>query len=473
MPFSMDKPDDLPENVQKLSSDQQKQWVRVFNDTHSKCMEGDDTSGCEATAFAQANGAVKDKDQKAGRRNNKTDKLDIQAIHDKAAHLGAECKKAGYPKEMKAGEMHQALAELYDLPYNAKALELERQQYQVRQAWYTKYQPPKQPPPYNYHDEISHEPMEYYCKAVFPDFIVVESMESGHLYKYDYFIDSMGQVHFEDPVRVEIQYTEVESSKDAKTVGTIVWSCGVRGHEHVTPKEAHDCINQTTLNTPYVRTEFVKSVYSNNSLKAVSKTEDELIVANYMVMFGGRDLEGIATPRVNPDGTKGEYFTKATEFKSDYTETGQLLIDWEHRTRPDGVGPDDEDIFGYVDWKTAIVDETGLFVNRVLNRRNRYVKMLEGLIDAGMLGSSTEAVQKGVEKGTDGEIKTWPLKRDSFSVTPMDPRMMSENHLGVVKALRDHPDGAEIFEKFFNTEGAKAKAKALSLINQIGESYEA
>lgn len=467
MPFSMDKPDELPENVLSLPATQQATWVEIWNSAYDACKKGgQDESSCESEAFGQANGAVAD--QKAGRRNNASDKLDIQAIHDKAAHLGAKCEKAGYPKEM---EMHKALAELYELPYNAKALDLEQQQYQVKQAWYAKYQPPKEPP-HHYYDEIAYEPMKYYCKAVYPDFIVVEYMETGHLYKYDYFIDSMGQVHFEDPVRVEIQYTEVEGGEDAKTAGTIVWSCGVKGHEHLTPKEAHDCINLTTLNTPYVRAEFVKSVYSDNSLKAVLKTDDELIVANYMVLFGGRDLEGIASPKINPDGTKGEYFTKATEFESDYTQTGQLLVDWEHRTRPDGVGPDAEDIFGYVDWKTAIVDETGLFVNRVLNRRNRYVKMLEALIEAGMLGSSTEPVQKGVAKENDGQIKVWPLKRDSFSVTPMDPRMMSENHLEAVKSLRDNPDGVEIFEMFFNTETAMAKARSLSLINQIGESYE-
>lgn len=249
-----------------------------------------------------------------------------------------------------------------------------------------------------------------------------------------------------------------------------IWSCGIEGHEHLTPQEAHKCIKLTTLNTPQVRTEFVKSTYSDNCLKAISKTDDELVVANYMILFGGRDLEGIASSKINRDGTKGEYFTKNTQFESDYTITGQLLVDWEHRTRPDGVGPDAEDIFGYVDWKSAIIDETGLFVHRILNRRNRYVKMLEALFEAGILGSSSEPIQKGIVKNRDGEITDWPLKRDSFSVAPMDPRMLSINHLETIKALRDIPEGEQVYNALFQQEVAIASAQAMALTGEIGES---
>jgi phage head maturation protease len=167
-----------------------------------------------------------------------------------------------------------------------------------------------------------------------------------------------------------------------------------------------------------------------NALKAISRTDDELVCANYIILFGGRDLEGILSDAKNPDGSLGEYFTKNTALDSSYTSTGALYVDWEHGTE---LGADE--VLGIVDWKTANVDEHGVFVQRVLNRRNRYVRLLEELIDAGLVVNSSEAIPSGVEKAEDGEIKTWPLKRDTLTVAPMEPRMLTENALQAAKAL--------------------------------------
>jgi hypothetical protein len=168
----------------------------------------------------------------------------------------------------------------------------------------------------------------------------------------------------------------------------------------------------------------------DNALKAVRQTDDELVVANYIVVYGGRDLEGIASPNVNADGSKGEYFTPATDLESRYTKAGALYVDWEHCEGEAG-----DDILGVVDWKTARRDEQGVFVERVLNRRNQYVKWLEGLIDEGLIGTSSQADPQGVQKADDGAILRWPLERDTLTVAPMEPRMMTENHLQAFKAL--------------------------------------
>lgn len=170
---------------------------------------------------------------------------------------------------------------------------------------------------------------------------------------------------------------------------------------------------------------------TGNALKAISSTDTELRVGNYMVLFGGRDLEGLASPRRNADGSRGEYFTKSTVFDSPYTDADLVAVDWEHGY--DTLGKDE--VLGRVDWKTAKVDERGLFVERVLNRRNRYVQYLEELINAGLIGNSSEAVSEDVEKGEDGEIKRWPIRRDTLTATPMEPRMLNENVITAVKAL--------------------------------------
>lgn len=175
---------------------------------------------------------------------------------------------------------------------------------------------------------------------------------------------------------------------------------------------------------------------SGNALKSISMNDDELRVANYIVLFGGRDLTGF-TGRKNRDGSAGESFAPDVDVESEYTKSGVLHVDFEHSQDVDGLGIGRDDVLGYVDWKTARKDDKGIFVERVLNRRNKYVSWLKDLIDAGMVGNSTEAIAEHVQKTADGTIKRWPLRRDTLTVTPMEPRMLSANTLTALKALSD------------------------------------
>lgn len=156
-------------------------------------------------------------------------------------------------------------------------------------------------------------------------------------------------------------------------------------------------------------------------------------------MFGdekNRDLEGLVKPyRRNEDGSLGEFFSKSTKIESPYTDIGILYMDWEHGQDVDNDGNNQDNVLGYVDWKTAKYDETGISVQRVLNRRNKYMKMLEDLLHKGLLATSSMPVQSKVKKGVNGEIKEWPLCRDSLTVTPMEWRMVGGNTLELVKSL--------------------------------------
>lgn len=172
-----------------------------------------------------------------------------------------------------------------------------------------------------------------------------------------------------------------------------------------------------------------------NTIKTLSKTDEALRVGNYIVLFGGRDLEGLGSSRKNPDGSRGEFFSPEVILESNYTKSGQLYVDWEHGRDPEGAGLDKDEVLGFVDWKTAKRDDKGWFVERVLNRRSKYVKWLEELIEAGLVGNSTEAVEKGVQKKENGEIVVWPLRRDTLTVSPMEPRMLTVNQVAALKAL--------------------------------------
>jgi hypothetical protein len=160
----------------------------------------------------------------------------------------------------------------------------------------------------------------------------------------------------------------------------------------------------------------------NNPLKSISTNNHELRVGNYMVLFGGKDLTG-------------EFFTEKTKFDSGYTEIGLMYVDFEHGRDAERAGNSKNNILGVVDWKSARFDEKGIFVERVLNRRAEYIKYLEELIDAGIVGTSSEAISGQVRKKSSGEIVEWPLMRDSLTVTPMEPRMITENILTAAKAL--------------------------------------
>jgi len=161
---------------------------------------------------------------------------------------------------------------------------------------------------------------------------------------------------------------------------------------------------------------------AGNNLKALSKTTNDLIVGNYMVLFDGHDL-------VN------EFFTKSTVFDSNYTKTGVLYVDFEHGLDPDDIGMSDADVLGVVDWKSAKMDDKGIFVERVLNRRASYMDILSEMIDAGVIGTSSACVRGKSVKKPSGEIVEWPLMRDSLTVTPMEPRMVGENILSAAKSL--------------------------------------
>ncbi len=184
-----------------------------------------------------------------------------------------------------------------------------------------------------------------------------------------------------------------------------------------------------------------------NTLKALGQTDAELRVGNYIVLFGGKDLEG-------------EYFDKHTRFESPYTETGVLHVDFEHGRDPEKSGHDLDNVLGRVDWTTAKADDTGIFVERVLNRRARYMKGLTQLLEAGMLGNSSSAISK--KKASDGLISDWPLRRDSLTVTPMEPRMATANVLTAAKSLAEFFPASETLALLIEDDTpAKAIARAI------------
>lgn len=193
-----------------------------------------------------------------------------------------------------------------------------------------------------------------------------------------------------------------------------------------------------------------------NTLKAISQTDTELRVGNYMVLFGGKDLTG-------------EFFTQKTHFDSNYTELGFLYVDFEHGRDAEKAGNTQNNVLGVADWKSAKIDDNGIFVERVLNRRAEYVKYLAQLIDAGIMGTSSEAIPGSARKKSNGEIIEWPLMRDSLTVTPLEPRMISGNVLTAVKALADIFPNSKSLATLIGAPPPESNAKRIEMLSTLSE----
>jgi HK97 family phage major capsid protein len=184
-----------------------------------------------------------------------------------------------------------------------------------------------------------------------------------------------------------------------------------------------------------------------NTLKALRKTDDEIRVGNYIILFGGRDLEFVNSGR-NPDGSLGTFFSKNVDVDSVYTKAGVLPVSFEHGMDPDETGTQSA-LLGIVDWKTMKKDEYGIFVERVLKRREKYVQFVEELVDAGLIGTSSEAVPGQVKCLDTGEIVRFPLRGDTLTVQPCEPRMLSGNQLSALRGLsKEFPAVQALLDKF-------------------------
>jgi len=162
----------------------------------------------------------------------------------------------------------------------------------------------------------------------------------------------------------------------------------------------------------------------NNPLKTIKRDDEQLIVGNYIIMFGDAQTKDF----------DGEFFTPQTDVTSPHTQIGKFPVDWEHQLMKSDAP---QGAIGFVDWTTAKSDDKGIFVQRVLDRRNQYIQMLDdaGFFDDGLIASSSEANGRMVQKSRNGRIDKWPLIGDALTVTPAEPRMMKENQLHLLKSI--------------------------------------
>ncbi len=178
------------------------------------------------------------------------------------------------------------------------------------------------------------------------------------------------------------------------------------------------------------KSEQMKSI--TQPLKVVDSTEDTLTLEGYVAIYGDETHKDF----------DGEWFHEGTTFDSGYTKVNSLVVDWEHGHSPDVDEkgemldqPGRHDPLGRLDWTTARKDNVGILARAVLNRREWYVReLVEPLAMAGLLGGSSEAIPGKVVK-SGGRIDVWPLMRYALTVTPADPRQITDHQIQLVKSL--------------------------------------
>lgn len=109
MPY--DSVADLPANVKNKPAKVQRQWMAVFNSAFASCMKDEfgSTAKCESSAFAQANGVIKDSKKASESMQMQLEKAAPQ-VNYRYAEPGAE-KNCGNCRFFWSGEMRCAVVE--------------------------------------------------------------------------------------------------------------------------------------------------------------------------------------------------------------------------------------------------------------------------------------------------------------------------------------------------------------------------
>lgn len=357
-------------------------------------------------------------DKKGGARHSKSDVQKIQAIYNYAAELGAVCPNClgGLPRKATFTDTEsRVFAAFWEM---LESVEFDS----YGGVW-----------PF----------------ALYNDALIVRTRDGRYVaYRY---IDTDDMILFGSPYAVDMMFVP---TTDSQMVADEVTGAIKTADQTDTPAETGDTAsdsqqdnsgdpspdtpeNTETLEPVETETKSANYPYFDNSLRVIREDDETITVGNYVLTYGKADLEGHGSNRVNPDGTRGEYFTAETKWASPYTDSGKIHVDWEHGedvSTPELAG--EHGILGYADMSTAKSDERGLFLERVLSRRNKYVEWLTSLIKDGKVGTSSQAIRGRTKRAEDGFIEQWPLFRDSLTVNPMQWENVGELPEQLLQSLK-------------------------------------
>ena len=247
--------------------------------------------------------------------------------------------------------------------YKTVMLSLGQQLNRVREAWYSEFDNPSSVPGDGQPD--------CWVKDVYEDRVIVEV--DGVLYAYSHASGDDGAVEFGEPVRVVIVYQEVGVEKS----------------------------------------QAVKAL----AVKMLSETEEEWVVGGYGMIWGDETQRDL-TPWANRDGSKGEFFTPATQGLDDIPIKAMTF---EHDQDVDEQGLPIKDVVGVTLLERN--DARGRWVEARVEKNRQYAQYVVDLMAKGELYLSSETAGHWREVAGNGEIKRWRTAGYTFTESPMEPRI--------------------------------------------------
>lgn len=134
-------------------------------------------------------------------------------------------------------------------------------------------------------------------------------------------------------------------------------------------------------------------------------------IKHYAMMWGGPSMTDV----------EREYFKRDTDFWDD-PEVKTHPLTWDHGQ--DQTFKGGTVIGKSVEWGD---DDLGRWVISKLDRAHQYRKAIDELIEAGVLGSSSDSAPQYVERVKTGKstwLKQWPWLATALTDTPAEPRMV-------------------------------------------------
>ncbi|MCG3207308.1 MAG: hypothetical protein FOGNACKC_00908 [Anaerolineae bacterium] len=210
-----------------------------------------------------------------------------------------------------------------------------------------------------------------YVRDVLDDQLIVSNR--GDLFSYPYTIKQGGEIEFGDPSRVEVQYV---------AIGAAV------------------------------------SPFKSLAVKSITEYPTGVVVGGHLLLWGDPSHKDMG----------GDYFVKGlTELWLDRYPNAPTLF---HHGLDQKLGLA---VIGHR--VKAATDDTGVWVESWLDKSSQYWSMVKPLLEKEALFYSPGSASHLIKRGTDGQLKSFPVIEDTLTPVPMQHRLLPVSQ---IKAAYQH-----------------------------------
>jgi HK97 family phage major capsid protein len=196
-----------------------------------------------------------------------------------------------------------------------------------------------------------------------------------------------------------------------------------------------------------------RSAGMDGGLKILKKTDDEIVVGGYGVLFGGQDLYG-------------ETFSPQTDFMLDLVPV--KLITYDHtldETIPDPIGKSIKEE----------IDNVGIWLEAQLDKSNQYIDDILRMVEEGRIGLSSGTIGHLVQL-IGNTLKRWIIVEYALTPTPAEPRLLgvqriksiTQNNPGL-KALLAETSQDDVSSDATDGDNGNRKSKDSLKVDEMSE----